>query len=648
MKKRWWHCLVLGAGLAAAAHPGLAVEEPWRIIYPEQRRMEIREPSQIAPAPLLLVPRPDTVSDGERRDAPTWELSLDEAIRIALENAEAVRVLAGVTATTSGRTIYDPAITNTRVDQERARFDPTVSVDNIWSRTDLPQAVLTPPAGPGLPPGAAITGLSVENFTTSPQINKQLVGGGNLFFGANVIQQRVEGSVAPLNPQTTATPQLGVTQPLLQGFGPRVNLAPIVIAKVDTERSFFDLKDSVQELVRSVIEAYWNLVFAQTDVWARERQVEQGEEALDVARARLDSGRGDARDVAQARTALAGFRANLVASQGNLLNLEAAVRNLLGLPPTDTRRIVPNSPMTARKLETNWESMLALAGEYRPDLIQLKLIIEADEQRLLISRNQALPRVDASALYRWNGLSGRTPDQMILSTVPGQFADWQFGVHFAVPLGLRQSRAALRQQELLLAKDRANLRQGMHAATHTLALNYRNLSQYYEQYLAFGRAKEAARLNIDAQFGRVGAGGINRAGGQVIYLNVLQSISDWGNSVSSEARALAQYNTELATLERQTGTILESHGVRFAEERYRSIGPLGRLFDDRYYPLDRRPTPNAERYPPGEVPDLDKLEMPRRPSRPYTPLETEELDRLPPASAAPPNAERPSPGDSSK
>ena len=119
-------------------------------------------------------------------------------------------------------------------------------------------------------------------------------------------------------------------------------------------------------------------------------------------------------------------------------------------------------------------------------------------------------------------------------------------------------------------------------------------------------------------------------------------------AIAREARALAQYNTELATLERQTGTILESHGVRFAEERYRSIGPLGRLFDDRYYPLDRRPTPNAERYPPGEVPDLDKLEMPRRPSRPYTPLETEELDRLPPASAAPPNAERPSPGDSSK
>ena len=530
----------LALGLAAVATSGPSADEPWRVIFPEQRRMEIRDPSQISPAPLLIVPKPSTVSDGDRRDAEVWELPLDEAIRTALQNAEAIRVLAGVTAVNSGRTIYDPAINNTRIDQERARFDPAVGVNNTWSRSDLPQAVLTPPAGPGQPPGAAIAGLSVETFSTTPQINKQLVTGGNVFFGANVVQQRVEGSLAPLNPQTTTTPQLGITQPLLQGFGPRANLAPIVIAKVDTERSFFDLKDSVQELVRGVTEAYWNLVFAQTDVWARERQVEQGQEALDVARARLDSGRGDARDIAQARTALAGFRANLVASQGNLLNFEAVLRNLMGLPPNDLRRLVPNSPMSANRLEAEWDSLLALAGEYRPDLIQLKLILEADEQRILIARNQALPRVDASALYRWNGLEGRTPDQQIIATTPGQFADWQFGVNFSVPLGLRQSRATLRQQELLLTRDRANLRQGMHAATHTIALSYRNLSQYYEQYLAFGRAKEAARLNIDAQFGRVGAGGINRGGGQLIYLNVLHAISDWGNSVSNEARSLAQ------------------------------------------------------------------------------------------------------------
>ncbi|MEZ6078085.1 MAG: hypothetical protein R3C56_21160 [Pirellulaceae bacterium] len=49
--------------------------------------------------------------------------------------------------------------------------------------------------------------------------------------------------------------------------------------------------------------------------------------------------------------------------------------------------------------------------------------------------------------------------------------------------------------------------------------------------------------------------------GLVQFIVVLQAIVDWGNSVSSEAQALSQYNTELARLEFQTGTILQSHGI---------------------------------------------------------------------------------------
>ena len=48
-----------------------------------------------------------------RRRGDTRHFSLDDAIRIALENDRVIRVLAGVTAVTSGRTIYDAAIANT-------------------------------------------------------------------------------------------------------------------------------------------------------------------------------------------------------------------------------------------------------------------------------------------------------------------------------------------------------------------------------------------------------------------------------------------------------------------------------------------------------------------------------------------------------
>ena len=45
---------------------------------------------------------------------------MDEAIQIALANADVIRVLTGTTATSTGQTIYDPAITNTDIDAARA------------------------------------------------------------------------------------------------------------------------------------------------------------------------------------------------------------------------------------------------------------------------------------------------------------------------------------------------------------------------------------------------------------------------------------------------------------------------------------------------------------------------------------------------
>src|SRR5262249_43277693 len=156
-------------------------------------------------------------------------------------------------------------------------------------------------------------------------------------------------------------------------------------------------------------------------------------------------------------------------------------------------------------------------------------------------------------------------------------------------------RAVLRGKELVLARDQANLDQGLHNATHLLALRVRNLAQFYEQYQAYHDARTAARINLERQLE-------NYRRGRTILLNVLQAITDWGNAVSSESQALTLYNTELAILEQNTGTILETHGIRFAEERFGSIGPLGALGHKKLYPEAQPPGPNADKYPTSKKP----------------------------------------------
>jgi outer membrane protein TolC len=577
--------LIASCLFGAIAGTGVAwgQEKLFQFFRRDQKTIQIPDPASLPHAHLPQVPPPATVTQ-PHGDTSGQFLGLDEAIQISLANSQVIRVLTGMTASASGSTIYDAAITNTTIDEAKARFDPIVDVQNTFARQDALQGIFDP-----LDPSRALfTGPPTQSYDMNLGVSQTNTLGGTARLGVDVNPTRTQGNFLPLNPQTRSSITLSYTQPLLQGAGPAANLAPIVIARLNTGRSFFQYKDSVQQSVRGVIQAYWSLVFARTDVWARRQQVGQGEEALRRAEARLGAGLADLAEVSQARTALANFRATLIASEANVLNQEAALANIMGLPPT--AHLLPLSPPSADRLKVNWDEIVQLAEVHRPDLIELKLILEADEQMLIQAQNQAQPKLDAVMLYRWNGLEGTMPNGSEISTFGGKFSEWTLGINFSVPLGLRQTRAALRRQELILVRDQVNLDQGLHSASHLLALHVRNLDQFYEQYQAYREARIAARANLDRQLE-------SYRRGRSILLNVLQAITDWGNAVSSESQALTQYNTELAVLEEQTGTILETHGIHFFEERYCSLGPLGRLGHKRAYPEAQPPGPNEGRYP---------------------------------------------------
>jgi outer membrane protein TolC len=588
---------------------GCTAGSPFALVYPEQRHLAIRDSWQMPKAPLPQVAPPVTVADPEP-PVPPEELSLDKAIEIALANSQVVRILTGVTATASGQTIYDAAISNTQIDVARAVFDPVLTLKNAANRFDKPAAIFDPTS----PIGISIPHAQTDQYSLSAILQKKTLIGGTFGVDGEYTWTRFPPSpfssttglsaTAPLNPQAQSSVTLSYTQPVLRGAGLAPNLAPIVIARINTELSFYQYKDSVQELVRGVVEAYWNVVFARTDQWVKKQQVEQGQFAYDLAAARQRAGIGNAAQTAQAKSALANFKAALVGADASVLQREAALRNIMRLPPTVPPRLTLTTPALQAKVEPRWEELLQLAGTERPDLIELKLSIEADRQNWIIANNNAMPQLDLVSYYRLNGLQGVTPTGVTAGTRPGEFFDWSAGINLSVPLGMRQDRARLRSAQLTLVRDQANLAQGMHNAIHILAGNVRNVAQYYAQFQAYREARVAARENLDQQLASFRAN-------QVIYLNVLQAISDWGTAISSEAQALALYNTELANLERQSGTILQTHGVRFFEERFGSIGPLGRCAAPRPYPADIPPTPNTPMYPPGTGPAERALERER-------------------------------------
>lgn len=624
--RRWRFAALLLLTCAGCTVPLSVVKDAgWR---PEQQQLAVRDPAALPPAPIPKVPPPITVADDHPAGAER-PLSLDEAIRLTVQNAEVIRVFTGLAASNSGRTIYDAAITNTTIDQQQARFDPVATAELSQGQTN------TPRLGPvvGGPFGLGISGLRVDTTRSSAGVNKLNTLGGRL--GLNFVDNITANPTGGgLNPLDTRALELAYSQPLLRGGGFQFNTAPIVLARIDTERSYFQFKDATQELVRGTIEAYWNVVFARVQLWARENQLRLARFAFEQARASLEAGRGSLAEVAQAEVTLTQLEAGVVAARADVLARDGALRNILRLPPADSRQIVPVSALANEHFRPEWEKLLAFAEQRRPDLIELKLVLEADATRRVQAANAALPQLDATALYRWNGLNGRLPPTGTrYSTDPGQFGDWSVGVVFSVPLGLREGRALVRQQDLLILRDRANLEQGLHAAVHDLAITVRTLESTYQQYVAYRRSRAAAERNLTFQLQ-------NFRLGRVIFLNVLQALTDWGTAITSEARALTDYNILLATLERQTGTILETHGLVFVEERFRAVGPLAHVEHMRQYPRDLKPVGEPARYPstgePGEnLFDLKRPEDLRKeaapPDLPDLPLPkfAEDLDERP-------------------
>jgi outer membrane protein TolC len=599
------------AALTAGGCAPVAQEICRSIILPEQRTIDYRDPAPLPPVRIPEIESPRTVTNS-RPETAEWRMSLDDAIRIALENSRVVRVLAGTAAVASGQTIYDAAITNTTVDTAQARFDPTFTQNNLWSRTNSPTATFDPFDFTR----ALITSQPTDAYESTLGLTKTNLLGGQL--GLNYVEnpllftnvrrgvgpsafQNTGFSTFPLNPEQIHTLQLSYTQPLLQGAGFAVNTSPIVIARLNTEQSYFQYKDSVQSMVLGVIQAYWNLVLARTDRAVLEKQVELSEATFKYEQARLLTGFGDLSTEAQAEVLYRQFTSSLIAAKANELTQEGALRNILGIPPEDSRQIVPTSRLTTQRLLPEWGALVRLAEQRRPDIVELKIIVEADKERLLQADNQALPQLNAVATYQFNGLSGTMPNGGALSTGPGQFDTWSVGVNFSVPLGLRQGRANVRQQKLLISRDRGNVEQSVHAAIHQLASTVRDLDSAYDQYVVDKKTVAAAERNLWVQDAQV------KTGRQVIFLNFRQALSDWGTAVSSEAQQLVSYNVALSMLERETGTILETHGLVFNEERFRAIGPIP--CHERLYPEAIVPAGSPHFVPGSDKPAEEAFEL---------------------------------------
>src|SRR5205823_14712056 len=107
----------------------------------------------------------------------------------------------------------------------------------------------------------------------------------------------------------------------------------------------------------------------------------------------LEVGRGTVADAAESQQRLEQFRLDLVSKTSDVTTTERQLRNSLGLPPADSRRIVPVTAPSEARLDPDWEASLAQMLSFQPDIVTQQLVVRQSELTLLIARNQLLPQL---------------------------------------------------------------------------------------------------------------------------------------------------------------------------------------------------------------------------------------------------------------
>jgi len=545
----------------------------------------------------------------------TWELSLQEAVRISLENSKIMRTLGGrltpggprvgTAGTTDAQiaqlpdvllsnpeavaTVYDPAIIETGpatgVEAALSEFDAQLQASAFWEKNDRPQNVQADLAADFFTPS-----LKQDLGTFQAGIVKRSATGGRYSLFSNSIYndsnspQKQPG----VSSDWTQNFEAEVNQPLLQGAGTffnRIagpfdpfngdgtpNFDGVVLARINTDIALADFEAGVRNLVNDIENTYWELYFAYRNLESRKIGRDSALEtwkkihALYVVSARG----GEAEKEAQSREQYFFFRSQVESGLADLYRIENRLRYLMGLAATDGRLIRPSDEPSTARVVFDWHEIHAEAMFRSVELRQQKWRIKQRELELVAAKNLLLPRLDAVGRYRWLGLgdhlaggdgdfaAGLDDTSAFDSLGTGDFQEWQLGLQFNMPIGFRRELSTVRNQQLLLARERVRLNDQELELSHQLADAIRDLGANYKVTESNLNRSIASVKQVDAVQAAYDAGTVTLD----LLLDAQRRRAD---AESSYYRSLVDYNRGVTQVHLRKGSLLEYNGVYLAE-----------------------------------------------------------------------------------
>ncbi len=499
---------------------------------------------------------------GEAQELPALELSLFQAVEMALRHNLQVRIAA-----------FSPDLQEEQITSARARFDPTF-------RFDLPQTFNRDVSqGTNQLSGADV--LTSETISGGFQFSQTLEYGTNWSLAWNTNRNVTNSAFSTFNPRISATTTLQVTQPLLRDFGKEVNRQQILVAQNGYRQSREQFRQQVQQIIFQVYQAYWELVFAQRDLEVKKLSLDLARQQLERNRIQVEIGTLAPIETIQAEQQVASRELQMTQAEVALKDAEDDLKRLINVEAASPNgwnvRIVPSDEPVVETAPIDVEAAIAEALEHDPQLLQDRINLDTRELNIRVARNQLLPQVNFTGSIRLSGLGG---DRLITAgglgsgslievqkggfrdalrnMISGDFRNWSLGLTVSFPLNnwgarAQHAQAVINQQSALaqIADREQQLRVDVMKAARAVETGMQQVRQAQV-------ARELAERQLEAEERKF-------AVGSTTNFQVLDFQRQLADARSAELRAIINFNNALARLEQAKGTLLESLGVSIAE-----------------------------------------------------------------------------------
>lgn len=500
-----------------------------------------------AAQPPVQVPPPKApVAKGLDPTGPARPLSIDEAVKLAIEQNLGLQIER-----------LNPDIQDLNTSQVLSNYTPVFGAGVFTQSQDNP-------------PNSFLSGgtdtISTDNVGFNTSIAKLFPWGTNATVAFDSGRQKTNNAFSSFNPLLSGNLDVLVTQPLLRNFKFDSIRQQLFASRKTREIADIDLRQSVAQTELAVRNQYWEYVYAINALKVARQTLDLAQESLRNTRSRVEIGTLAPIDIVQAESEVASREEAVILAEAQIGQSEDALRSLIFDPKAPdffNMRLEPTDMAPFAVQEVDVTAAVERALKERTDLIAARKRLEITDYNVGYFRNQTLPGLDLRLDYNTTGLGGtqlirdqnspqfpppvvgevrRSYGDVLGNIFSSDFPTWRLGLNVTYPIGTSNADASLARTRLEKSQSETSLRQ----LELNIATQVRDAGRQLVANAKRVDATQAARVLAER---RLEAEEKKFAAGMSTSFEVFQAQRDLALARSNELRAVLDYNQSQVSFE---------------------------------------------------------------------------------------------------